>query len=329
MKCMYKKSILLVIVLVTVTLLSCYANAQGKPANGAGSGGAASGAYSFAVEKTGNGPALILIPGLYCSGDVWKETVAHYKDRYTCYSITLPGFAGQPPIHSGAAGANAGSGAAVAGGEDTTLLAAMGQDIARYITENKIRKPLLVGHSLGGWLALKIATSNPGLLGGVVCVSSAPFLPALSMGNGISLDSARAMGKMIKGYMVGQTPEQIRQGQQYTLPTMIRDTMRINEVMKMAVRCDPATQGEVMYELFSVDLRPEMYKVQCPVLVLGDWVAYKSYGATRENVLEKYQQQYGKAAHVTIEINDDSKHFIMYDEPVWFFGQVDKFLAAR
>ena len=280
-------------------------------------------------SKTGRGPALILIPGLYCSGDVWKETVARYKDRYTCYSITLPGFAGQPPMHAGATAGNAGGGAAVAGGGDTTLLAAMGQDIVRFIVQSKLQKPLLVGHSLGGWMALKIATSNPGLLGGVICVSSAPFLPALSMGSNISIDSARAMGKMIKGYMVGQTPEQIRQGQQYTLPTMIRDTARINEVMKMAVRCDPATQGEAMYELFSIDLRPEMYKVQCPVLVLGDWVAYKSYGATRENVLEKYQQQYGKAAHVTIEINDNSKHFIMYDEPVWFFGQVDKFLAAR
>jgi pimeloyl-ACP methyl ester carboxylesterase len=205
----------------------------------------------------------------------------------------------------------------------------MGQDIARFIVERKLRKPLVIGHSLGGWMALKIATANPGLLGGIVCVSSSPFLPGLSMGNDVSLDSARALGKMIKGYMVGQTPEQIRQGQQYTLPTMIRDTARINEVMKMAVRCDPATQGEAMYELFSVDLRPEMYKVQCPVLVLGDWVAYKSYGANRENVMEKYRQQYSKAAHVTIEMSDTSKHFIMYDEPAWFFGAVDKFLAAK
>jgi N-formylmaleamate deformylase len=345
MKCMYKKSILLVIGLVTVTLLPCYVDAQAKPAHGAAigvaasgdaaAGVAASGAYSFSVEKTGRGPALILIPGLYCSGDVWKETVAHYKDRYTCYSITLPGFAGQPPLHSGAAAGNAGSGtavagdkAAVAGGSDTTLLAAMGQDIARFIVQNKLQKPLVVGHSLGGWLALKIAVTNPGLLGGVICVSSAPFLPALSMG-GISIDSARAIGTMIKGYMVGQSPEQIRQGQVYVLPTMIRDTARIHEVMDMAVRCDPATQGEVMYELFSIDLRPEMYKLQCPVLVLGDWISYKSYGATRENVIEKYQQQFGKAAHVTIEINDSSKHFIMYDEPAWFFGAMDKFLASK
>ena len=268
-------------------------------------------AYSFAVEKAGKGPALILIPGLYCSGDVWKETVAHYKDRYTCYSLTLPGFAGQPAIQA------------------DTLLAAISRDIARFIVENKLKKPLLIGHSLGGWVSLRVAIMNPDLLGGVISVSSGPFLPALSMGEGISLDSARKIGAMIKGYMVVQTPEQVRQSQQGMLPTMIRDSGRIREVADMAVRCDPATQGEAMYELFSTDLRPEMNKVQCPVLVLGDWVAYKAYGATRENVLEKYQHQYSKAPRVRIAISDVSKHFIMFDEPVWFFGELDKFLATR
>jgi N-formylmaleamate deformylase len=292
--------------LLVIAIAVCMAGPRTAKAQAAG------GSYSFSVEKVGKGPALILIPGLYCGGDVWKETVSHYKDRYTCYSLTLPGFAGQAPIHA-----------------DTFFLATVAREIDRYIVEKKLVKPVIIGHSLGGWLALQVAMIHPGMPGEVVCVSSGPFLPGLSMGNDISIDSARSVGKMIKGYMVGQTPEQIRQSQQYMLPTMIRDSGRIREVMGMAVRCDPATQGEAMYELFSVDLRPEMNKVQCPVLVLGDWVSYKSYGATRENVLEKYQQQFGKAPHVSIAMSDTSKHFIMFDEPVWFFGEVDKFLSAR
>lgn len=267
--------------------------------------------YSFSVEKTGHGPAMILIPGLYCSGAVWKETVARYQDRYTCYSLTLPGFAGQPAIHA------------------DTLLTTIAREIARFIAENKLQKPLVIGHSLGGWVAIDLAVTHPGLLGGVVVVSSAPFLPALSMGSDLTLDSARKTGAMIKGYMVGQTQAQIRAGENYILPTMIRDSVRIGEVMEMSVRSDAPTQGQVMYELFSIDLRPEMNKVQCPVLVLGDWVAYKDYGATRENTIEKYQQQFAKAPHVDIRINDVSKHFIMFDVPAWFFGQIDEFLAAR
>ncbi|HXO76018.1 MAG TPA: alpha/beta hydrolase, partial [Puia sp.] len=242
--------------------------------------------YSFSVQKTGQGPAMILIPGLYCSGDVWAETVAHYKEHYTCYSLTLPGFAGQPSIHP------------------DSLLPTIAGEIARFIQENQLQKPLLVGHSLGGWLVLEVAIQQPQLVGGIVCVSSAPFLPGLSMGNQVSLDSTRAIGATIKKYMVVQTPEQIRQSQQYMLGTMIRDSAHIREVTEMAMRSDPATQGEVMYELFSMDLRPEMHKLRCPVLVLGDWIAYKTYGATRENVMEKYQQQFAAAGKVSIAISD-------------------------
>src|ERR1700761_3859429 len=57
----------------------------------------ATAAAAIAFTKAGHGAAILLIPGLYCSWDVWQGTVAHLKDRYTCYSITLPGFAGQPP----------------------------------------------------------------------------------------------------------------------------------------------------------------------------------------------------------------------------------------
>src|SRR5271170_4530082 len=54
--------------------------------------------FSFAVSKTGQGSPLIFIPGLDCSGEVWKDAVAHFSSGHTCYVLTLPGFAGQPPV---------------------------------------------------------------------------------------------------------------------------------------------------------------------------------------------------------------------------------------
>jgi len=38
---------------------------------------------------------MILIPGLSCPGDVWDETVAHYKDRYQMHVLSLAGFRGR------------------------------------------------------------------------------------------------------------------------------------------------------------------------------------------------------------------------------------------
>ena len=44
---------------------------------------------AFRVEVSGQGPAMIRIPGLSSSGDTWKTTVDHDKNRYTCHVVTL------------------------------------------------------------------------------------------------------------------------------------------------------------------------------------------------------------------------------------------------
>ena len=271
--------------------------------------------YPFAVAKSGQGSPLIFIPGLDCSGKVWKDAVEHFGDGHTCYVLTLPGFAGQPPIS----------------GND--ILGTVVSQLADYIRENHLQKPVIIGHSLGGWVALAFGIAHPDLAGGLVIVSSAPFLPALAMGSGISIDSAAGIGRQIRNGMAGQSPSQVGAYEKMYLGTMIRDSARIAEVAKMAVASDQPTQGEVMYELFSRDLRPSMGQIRCPVLAVQDWSAYKAYGATAASVRANLEGQYrllstAGGASLTIAINDSSKHFIMYDEPQWFYEQVDRWLPA-
>ncbi len=272
--------------------------------------------YSFAVTKTGKGSPLIFIPGLECSGDVWNDAVTHFSSTHTCYVLTLPGFAGQPPI------------------SDHDILGTVVSQLADYIRENHIQKPVIIGHSLGGWVALALGVAHPDLARGLVIVSSAPFLPTLAMGPDITLDSATRIGQLIKKGMSGQSPAQVEASQKMYLPTMIRDSARINEVVAMAARSDQPTQGEVMAELFSGDLRPSMGQIRCPILALADWSAYKAYGTTAESVKANLEDQYKKlssenGARLMIAINDSSKHFIMYDEPQWFYAQVDRWLEVK
>ncbi len=74
---------------------------------------------------------MIFIPGFACSGEVWDETVAKYKDNYTCYIFTLAGFAGIPAVKN----------PSFSNYED---------QIFHYIESFKIGNPIVVGHSLGG-----------------------------------------------------------------------------------------------------------------------------------------------------------------------------------
>ena len=76
------------------------------------------------------------------SGDTWKTTVERYRDRFACHVITLAGFAGVPPIPS-------------------PLLASARTEIADYIRAARLDRPVIVGHSLGGTLALAIASDHP------------------------------------------------------------------------------------------------------------------------------------------------------------------------
>ena len=120
---------------------------------------------SFSFHKEGSGKPMIFIPGLDCSGEVWKDAVRHFSKHFTCYTLTLPGFAGQPPIHS------------------DSFLENVTNQLAAFIRKERLDRPVIIGHSLGGWLALAFAIHYPELTGDLVIVSSAPFLPALSMGS--------------------------------------------------------------------------------------------------------------------------------------------------
>jgi len=47
--------------------------------------------------------------------------------------------------------------------------------LADYIRKNKLEKPVIVGHSLGGFLALALAAKYPNLPGKLVIVDAYPF----------------------------------------------------------------------------------------------------------------------------------------------------------
>lgn len=261
----------------------------------------------FGVKVTGKGQPMILIPGLYSGGGVWDETVAHFATKYECHAITLPGFAGQPPIVA------------------DTILQEVTRQLAAYIKQHHMKKPIIVGHSLGGYVALNLAVYYPGLTGDLVIVSSGAFLPALMIPD-ITEDSARVIATQIRDGMKNMTPAQVRGSQAYMLPSMMRDSAKIAEVTEMAVSSDIPTQAQVMYELYSIDLRPRVKEITSRILVVGDWVGYKAYGGSREVTQERMGIQFKPAKSVKMVISDTAKHFIMFDDPAWFFAQVDDFL---
>jgi len=268
----------------------------------------ASHAKGLKIKVIGNGQPMILIPGLTCDGAVWDETVAKYKDHYECHIITLPGFAGNPRIDF-----------------HNDYLETMEKLLMDYIKENKLKKPVIVGHSLGGFLALSMAKNHPGLFDKLVIVDSLPFLMAAQMPNA-TMESAKLFAENMKKMMLNSANSDNGDTQKMMLQSMINDPKDIEIAYEWGKASDIETVAQAMYELYTTDLREEISKIESPILVMGAWIAYKNYGATRENTMLKYTSQFAKAKNCQVKMTDIGKHFIMWDDPTFFFHEMDNFI---
>ena len=263
-------------------------------------------AFKVTVKGTNQQGHVLLIPGLGCSGEVWDATVQNLQNRYACHVFTLAGFAGQPAL------------------KGATLTTIKDQIIA-YIEQKKLKKVKLVGHSLGGFLALWIASERPQLISKVVSVDGLPFLGAMQNPRATS-ESNRPMAQKMKSAMLKPQPKEaaIKQ-QRQTLKTMISSPKYIDMVLQWNIKSDQAAVAQAMYDMYTVDLRKKIARITAPTLVMGVWWA-KEYGAPIETIQQTYERQIKNIPHHQFLMHKKAKHFIMYDDPAWFQAQLKKFL---
>jgi N-formylmaleamate deformylase len=264
---------------------------------------------AFSVQVSGKGKPMILIPGLSSAGEVWDETVAYYRRSHQCHVLTLAGFAGQPRIAS-------------------PMLATVRKELAGYLRRNRLQGATLVGHSLGGFLALWLAAEEPDLVGRLVIVDSLPFAGGVMAGKQ-SVEQVLPMATSMRKTMLEQTQEQyeafVRSGM--VLKAMITDEARQKQAMAWGLGSDRTAVADAMYEMYTTDLRPSLARIKVPALVLGSWVAYQQY-ATREQVEGNFKAQYATLKGVQLVLSDTARHFIMWDDPQWMFARVDEFLGS-
>lgn len=295
------------IFLRALALISCLAASQ-LPAAGQGATPPAPSvgqapANLFAVEVTGRGKPMILIPGLISSGDVWKGTVAHYAATYECHVLTLAGFAGQPPSDA------------------TPFLPAVRDAIANYIRQRKLEKPVVVGHSLGGFLALSVAAANPDLVGKLVIVDGLPA-PGAEENPDITVEQLKTMADRVAASYAKTDAAARRQ----IIATMAKSPEQVEVIAAWDEKSDRATAVKAVRETVLGDVRADLAKVVAPALVLASWVG-QGPSADRESMERSFRSQFTHMKNWQLEIAPTSRHFIMYDEPDWMFEKMDKFLG--
>ena len=207
------------------------------------------------VERHGNhGRPVILIPGLAGGPWVWQETIASLEKGHVVYAVTLAGFDGTPvPADGGNLFDRA----------DTCLL--------QLIRRQKIDQPVLVGHSLGGTLALRFAGEHSELISGVVAVDGLPLFPGMDR---VDAEQRIAMAAGMRKQMESATPEQFKTQQlDYMQKIGVIDPALAARYAPFNARSDIKATAEYMAEDLAADGRPGLKHANVPILEISPYNA--------------------------------------------------------
>ncbi len=103
----------------------------------------------------GNAQPLVMLHGIFGSADNWLTSSRMLSERFHTYAVDLRNH-GQSP-HG-----------------DAFDYPVMVQDVIEFIEDNGIANPVVIGHSMGGKVAMNLAVGHPDKLQKVIVVDIAP-----------------------------------------------------------------------------------------------------------------------------------------------------------
>lgn len=260
---------------------------------------------AFDVTVKGQGKPVLLLPGMSSSASVWDATISALKDEYELHVFNLAGFAAVP--------------AAPAEKVGQSFLTFQKESLKQYIQQHNLTDVVVVGHSLGGFLSLWLATEQTENIRGVINVDGLPALGALfasasANDNGNSEPEAQSAPRKFDPMMMAKG--------------MANNTSWHQRIVDDMKSSDPMTSGRAMGELVRMDIRPQLKHINVPTLTIGapaQGMPYSSYEQSQKN----YENQFSNLPKSmnNFAFAKTSKHFIMADEPEWMNQQIKLFLT--
>ena len=265
------------------------------------------------VERHGDhGRAVILIPGLQGGPWVWQQTIEKLQQDHVVYAVTLAGFDGVP-----------------APGDGGNLFDRADAALLQLIRRDRLDHPVLVGHSLGGTLALRFASEHPALVAGVVAVDGLPVFPGMER-----LDPAQrqAMAARMRQQMGAMTPAQFAaQALGYMQRIGVIDPALAARYAPMNARSDIKASAQYAAEDVAFDGRAGLKHADVPILEISPYNAPDfDHPPMRMSAAQKsayYASLLANAPQATVVSIAPSRHYVMLDQPVKFQQVLEGFLA--
>ncbi|MCE3265299.1 MAG: alpha/beta hydrolase fold protein [Solirubrobacterales bacterium] len=257
--------------------------------------------------EMGEGPPLVFVHGLSGAWQNWLENLPHFASTHRAIALDLPGFGSSPMPRW-----------------DITI-PAYGRFLRDFCERIGVGTCVLVGNSMGGFIATEVAVAEPDRVSKLVLVSAA----------GITWARARREPAAMVGRMVrAATPMTMR----WQLGAGIRRP-RARRLSFQGVFHDPnALRRELLWEnivpalnspgyldaftnLVGYDIRHRLEEIEVPTLVVWG----RNDRVVPVPAAFSYQRRIGSNAR--LEIFDGTGHVPQLERPVRFNGLLEEFLA--
>jgi pimeloyl-ACP methyl ester carboxylesterase len=249
---------------------------------------------------------VILIPGLASSREVYAAEAKLLAPKYRLHLVQIAGFAGQP------AGPNASG----------PILGPVVEELHKYIADNHLEHSPVIGHSMGGLLALMLADAHPGDAGKLLIVDALPFY-GLVFDPAATVEALHGQAQAMHDALIAMPAEQFAASQPLFSARLVASPDGQKAVSASSIASDRTVFANAMLEDLGTDLRPRLANIKTPAMVL---YPYSAAQGTQAEVAALYTNAYKGMPNVQFTRIDDSQHFIMYDQPAAFHAAVVRFL---
>ncbi|MDE1467270.1 alpha/beta fold hydrolase [Aurantiacibacter sp. D1-12] len=263
----------------------------------------------FSVEVQGTGPDVILIPGLSTTREVWRPHL-EVLDGHRVHLLQVRGFGED-------AGVNA----------EGPIMDGLVAELAQYIEAKGLDQPAIVGHSMGGFIAMKLGAQHPDLPGKIMIVDSLPWFAVIlvPVGSEPELAQVEQQAEMARAMLLSMhgrdVPENANDG---LLSSYTTNPANLQTLRDLTGDADPRVTGQLVYELMLGDMRQGIANITTPVTVI---VPHRPGFMTPETIRDFYARQYAALPAAELVLIEQAAHFVMVDQPEAFDAAVRTFLA--
>lgn len=234
-------------------------------------------------QTVGKGKNLILLHGWRQDVSTWWGVVDSLKDEFKLWLVDMPGF-GRSDLP-----------------KKPWTISDYADCITSFIQNRKISQPILLGHSLGGNVAIKLAAKHPNLIHKLILEDSSGIRPQKTVQSAIFF----VLAKVIK----------------YLIPNLFNLRERIRFRFYSAIGSDYLIGGDLkttLQNILAEDIEQDAKKINTETLIL--------WGENDSTVpLKVGKKLYQLIKNARFEMIEEVNHFPHLENPMLFNYYVKDF----